>query len=340
MKNGLENCLNLCRNKHKVFGSKLISQSQISTTDSSIKKRQSIINHNKHYNINFILIFIISILLVKPTKENVFKDEDCIAENNKNFDFHKPYSRNIENPNQCTEKSPTCCYVEINYDYAGHLINNNFCVLLGGDVNLKIQELQGILTDQIRYYSNFIYNNYESITSIGNNLDFVFHENYTCYEREQDIDFYYYIQDNCAVTNSDGTCKIVNDLTYKDNYMKLLYEDITNNFCNNKDPLGNCINYKDSPDFNETGLTPLLEYLKASLDLYENSTDAYKVPEIDPVMEKKNNTELSKKFYQKCNPIVPAKVKIICPSSYVDGYFFNLNKYNHLFMIALIFLFF
>ena len=178
------------------------------------------------------------------------------------------------------------------------------------------------------------------ITSIGNNLDYVFYENYTCYERAHDIDYHYYSVDNCAFSNPDGTCKIVNDYTYKDNYMQLLYNNITKNFCNNKDELGNCVYYQQSPNYNETGLSPLLEYLKASLDLYDNSTDKYQKPLDDPIIEKKNNTELSTKFYAKCKPIIPAKVKIVCPSSYVDGYFFGVEKRNFVMVFALFLLLF
>lgn len=316
---------------------------------------QSFNNYNNHKNkytntnnilntknsiFHFFLFLIISFNLINQTTQKNFTDEDCIAENTKNFDFYKPISKLINNPSQCTEKSSACCYIEVNYDYAGHLIDNNFCVLLSGDVNARIQQITGILTDQIRYYSHFIYNNYNTLTSIGNNLAYIYHENYTCYERAKEIDYYYYSVDNCAFSNSDGTCKLVNDYTYKDNYVQLLYNNITKNFCNNKDELGNCVYYQQSPNYNETGLSPLLEYLKASLDLYDNSTDKYIEPADDPIEEQKNDTELSQKFYKNCKPIVPAKVKIVCPSSYVDAYFYGLGKGNFFLLILLLALIF
>jgi len=341
MKHEFENSLCVSNNQKLKTKNSCSKTIIITNTNKNLKNKKSLrINFNKSSIINFLLIFIISLNFIKPTIQKNFTNEDCIAENNKNFDFYKPYSRLINNPSQCTEKSSTCCYIEVNYDYAGHIVDNTFCVLLGGDVNVRIHQITGILTDQIRYYSDFIYNNYEMITSIGQNLDYVFHENYTCYERAQEIDFFYYVEDNCAVTNSDGTCKIVNDFTYKDNYLTLLYDNITSNFCNNRDPLGNCVYYNDSPNYNVTGLSPLLDYLKVSLNLYENSTDLYELPVDDPVEIKKNNTELSKKFYKKCKQIIPAKVKIVCPSSYIEGYFFGFKKQNFYTMIVLFFIFF
>jgi len=289
----------------------------------------------------FPFLFLVTLLLlINPTLQRNFTDDDCIYENNKNFDFYKPLSKLIDTSTKCTEKSNSCCYIEISYDYAGHLIDNSFCVLLGGDINSRIQQIIGVLTDQIRYYSNFIYNNWETITSIGDNLDYKYYENYTCYEQPQKIDYYSYAQDNCAYTNSDNTCKNVNDKTYSDNFSNVLYKNITKDFCNNRDELGNCVFYQQSPNYNESGLTPLLEYLKSSLDLDENSNDPFIEPAADPIEEKKNADEYSKKFYKNCKKIIPAKVKIICPSAYMNGFFFmfgNQNFFLILFLYLLIF---
>jgi len=301
------------------------------------------INHKyrtKNSKFQYLIFLIIFFNLIIKTYQQEYTDEDCIEENNKSFDFHKPTSRLISNPLQCTEKTSSCCYIEVNFDYAGHLIDNTFCVLLGGDINARIQQISGILTDQIRYYANFIYNKYTTITSIGNNLDYVFYENYTCYELAKEIDFYYYSEDNCAFSNPDGSCKVVNDFTYKNNYAKLLYKNITNNFCNNRDEFGKCVLYQQSPDYNETGLSPLMEYLKVSLDLNEDSTDKFEEPADDPIEAQKNNTELSKKFYAKCKPIIPATVKIICPSSYINGHFSFFRIANFALLISLLFIIF
>jgi len=290
----------------------------------------------------FYLYMYIFLIMIKSTLQNNFTDKDCVLENNKYFDFHKPYSKLIDNPIQCIEKSSSCCYIEISYDYAGHPIDNTFCVLLGGDINSRIQQITGILTDQIRYYAEFIYNNYQTLTSIGNNLNYEYYENYTCYDRSNEMDYYTYSEDNCAITNPDNTCKVLNDFKYIENYAKLLYINITKDYCNNRDEFGNCILYDQNPNFNNTGLTPLLDYLISALDIDEISNDEDKKINIDPdpIEKNKNNSILSTKFYKKCKPIVPAKVKIICPGTYISGYFNVLKLRNFLYVFFTFLLFY
>lgn len=282
-------------------------------------------------NLNYFLIYtIIVVNLFNFACSQAPTDADCIYQNTKNFDFYNPKSRLIDSPEQCTNLTSSCCYLEASYDFAGHQIENSFCVLLGGDINFRTQQIIGILTDHIRYHSKFIYENYGALTSIGNNLDYMYYSNYTCYERAQNIDYYHYVTDNCAFSNPDNTCSNVNDYSYSDKYKQLLYENITSNYCNNRDENNNCIYYQQNPNNNNSALSSLMEYLKVSLDVDDVLPDDD--DKNDPFIKKFNTTTFASNFYSNCKPIVPAKVRIVCPSSYVSGYF---NKFTKTYLLKL-----
>jgi hypothetical protein len=277
--------------------------------------------------------------IIQESESKIYTDKDCINENKKAFDFLNPKTKLISDPSQCTSKTSQCCYVEIKYKYGWTEISNNYCALLTGDINERIQEISGILTDQSRYYADFTYNNFPTLTSIGNNLDYIYYKDFICQLPPDPKEYYSYSNDNCALKNDDGTCRIVNDQIYADEYTKLLYSNFTVKYCNKKDENGNCLKIEDSINYNNDELNPLFNYLQENLiSLNNNSYSEYLLNKENESKQKMQNfNEYSKKFYSKCEKIKPAIVKIICPENYINA---NRIFFNKIFLLIAVFILF
>jgi hypothetical protein len=278
---------------------------------------------------------------IKPeetiNESKIYTDIDCINENKKSFDFLNPKTKLIQNPSQCTTKTSKCCYVEITYQYGWTEISNNYCALLTGDINERIQEISGTLTDQSRYYADFTYNNFPTLTSIGNNLDYIYYKDFKCQTPAKANEYYSYSNDNCALKNDDDTCRIVNDEIYFNEYTKLLYSNITANFCNKKNSNGKCLKIEEGDNYNNDEINPLFNYLQENL--ISNSNNSYfenmENQKDEKMQEIINNNEYSKKFYAKCERVKPANVKIICPETYTSA---RRVFFNEIFLIFTIFI--
>lgn len=272
---------------------------------------------------------LLTIFLTKFTKsQTIYTDKDCINENTNNLDFLNPRSKLIKDPNQCITKGSQCCYVEVNYEYGWTEISNNYCALLTGNIEQRIQQISGTLTDQSRYYADFTYNNFQELTSIGNNLDYIYYKDFTCQTPPDEREYYSYANDNCALQNEDGTCRIVNDKIYANEYTKVLYNNYTASYCTKKDPKGKCLGVEQDKNFNPSGMNPLMDLLEASLISEDGKTPEEINRENQQKQENEmiNYNEYSQNFYAKCTKVQPAKVRIICPESYIDGSRILLNK--------------
>jgi hypothetical protein len=226
---------------------------------------------------------------------------------------------NLTDPYTCTQISQSCCFISIKYSFNSRPVEETHCFPLTGQPSSWINKIKNIIKDDMMYYANFTNDFSQTIKSIGGNLVYNFYKNYTCMELHPLKDYSDYHIRTCAAFDANGLCLFENDEEYFEKYAKVLYENVTSDYCFNYDDNGNCIYYKDNSQPEK--LLPLLEILKHDLIQEEQLLD-----EID----KRNKTVYN--WPQPCKPIPEVNVNIICPQEYISAR--NMSS-SFLFLILL-----
>lgn len=258
----------------------------------------------------FILVYISN--FVKPVDKRSSNQKSCILANS-NWD--SIYSRNnmILDPYTCNSISDDCCHFYMNYTFNYFPIEKSYCFIMTGKPESWMRKFKNIYQDEQMWYSNNFDDKYNTYQNIGNSLEYIYYENYTCLETYPDTDFSSYNYTNCAIFNSDGSCKIVNDYLNFHIFMKNLYKETSSQACTAYDELGKCKDFQTDPKSNNTALSPLLEILKKD---YFHSLDNTNINDTIP-----NNSlqESYNKWPSPCRNISSIKIKITCSPAYSDG---------------------
>lgn len=263
----------------------------------------------------FIITMIFSIDLIKCSDSKVKeKSKQCLQAGlfwSSIYEVKNP--NNVTDSYVCTQISKSCCYINIKYSYNSRNMDQNLCFPLTGQPSSWIRLLKNQLKDELMYYANSTNDNWQVYKSIGGNLVYTYYQNYTCTDLHPIEDYSSYEIINCAAFNSDGSCRFQKDIRYFENFAKVLYENVTSDYCFNFDEKGNCINYKDKAQPKE--LNNLLEILKHDFNIDKN---------IQKVDDKFNNKTIYN-LPRPCKPIPEVKVEITCPPEYTSGNFITLS---------------
>jgi len=288
----------------------------------------------KNYSTFFtILILFATTKLIQTAQKRSDSDIQCITQNTY-WDSIISKEDFIKDPSVCHNISYDCCYISIKYTYGIVPIDKSYCFTMAGKVESWIKKFTNLFTDELMWYANNTYNNFEVYKSIGNNLDYIYYANYTCTTPHPIEDYSNYDLMRCALLNADGSCKIFNDADNFDAFVENLYKNITISKCDKLDEDGNCINYAN-PDYkyeNSSDLIPLLENLKISLKFDEEDTNNLN----SKLYNTENKSQTDSKWEKSCEPIPLVTVTVKCPDGYSNSIYFKFNYY--VFYLVLIFL--
>jgi hypothetical protein len=282
-----------------------------------------------------ILILFAMIKLSKPSKKRSDSDIQCISQNTywesiiSKEDF-------IKDPTTCHNISDDCCYINIKYTYNIIPFEKSYCFTMSGNVDSWIKKFTNLFRDELMWYANKTYHNFEEYKLIGNNLDYVYYANYYCMTPHPIEDYSTYDISRCALFNDDRTCAIFNDVENFDAFVENLYRNITLGMCSGIDRNGYCINYA-KPDYkseNSSELIPLLETLKSSLKFEEEEVTSEN--QVAENVDNNNDALTESKWDKPCEPIPLVTVTVKCPDAYSISSYFKLNYF--MLYVALIFL--
>lgn len=259
----------------------------------------------------YILVNIVMLISCSQSRSN--NETQCITANN-NWDFMNSHVDMIPDSSVCTSISTSCCHIKIAYVYNEMVFNNSYCFTISGLISDWEAKFTNYYNDELMWLGNYFMANQAQYSDIGNNLNYTW-DNYTCMQTHNASEFSTYYLTHCGLFDSDGTCAIMNNDTYFNDFVKVLYKNTTDGLCNNVDPVtGNCITYTEYE--NDTALDPLLNVLKEGLKLDANTTTSQTGDLI--VQQRKpqsNNTS--------CRPTPKVTVEIICSDQYVASSFIN-----------------
>lgn len=278
-------------------------------------------DHIKHLRgLSILKIIIFSWLIVK---NNCIKDSEvqCILQNTY-WDSIISKEDFIKDPSQCHNVSSNCCYMNLNYTYNAIPFNFSYCFTMKGRVEDIVRKFLYLLQDDLRWYANSTYNNFQIFKSVGNNLEYVYYSNYTCTTPDPYKLYNSYDITFCALFNADGSCAIVNDDENFNQFVLNMYQNATSSQCGFTAEDGTCLGIGNLNLLNSTSssLVPLLENLKIALNV---DGGGYPIS---------NGTKL----ITGCQPIPIVNVKVICPDTYTVSSYFKVC--NYLLYLVLLFL--
>ncbi len=227
------------------------------------------------------------------------------------FETHNP--SNLTDPYICNQISRSCCYISIKYSFNTVPIEQTYCFPLTGNSPDWIRMLKNQYSDELMYYANMTNDFYYLYKSIGGNLVFSYYQNYSCMDLHPLNDYSNYAFLNCAAFDQNGTCRVQKDEDYFNQFTQMLYQNVSDSYCNNYDVNGNCIDYKKDPTSDPTALQPLLDVLKQDLAVEEDIQQNQKLL---------NQNKTGYNWPTPCKPIPQVKIEIICPPEYtaVSGF--------------------
>lgn len=268
-------------------------------------------------------MLVITFTFVAGAGPAVIKDKDqasCLLQNSINYD-NRLASTLISDPTNCTTIINSCCYARIQYNYGDMPYNDTFCFVMSGDPKDFYNTINNWINDEVKWYSNYTYNNYAGLSSIGNNLNYTYYSNYSCYNPPAPQDFSNYYPSRCMSYDANGTCLIQADDNNFNQFVTNIFTTVTSSFCNsiNADT-GLCDSYivSKNPNGNDPELNPLLTELIKSLSVDQanntNSTTDNSTTNGTGSTSVNNNG-----WPNDCKPQVIAVVTIICPDNYTSG---------------------
>ena len=282
---------------------------------------------NDHFNLlrrlSILKIIILSCLTLK-TLCRTDTEIQCILQNTY-WDSTISKGDFIKDPSQCHNVSSNCCYMNLNYTYNTVPFNFSYCFTLTGNVEDIVRKFLFLLQDDLRWYADYTYNNFQIFQSVGNNLNYVYYSNYNCTTPDPYQQYNSYDITFCALFNADGSCAIVNDDQNFNQFVLNMYQNVTVGQCGFTTQDGTCLGIGNLNLLNSTSsaLVPLLENLKIALNV-----DGGGIP-ISNVTQPPMN----------CQPIPIVNVNVICPDTYgVSSYFKVCNYLLYLVLLFLIYI--
>ena len=253
-----------------------------------------------------IIIHLILLIYIKSG------EEQCIIQNQKNFNMN---SESVKvSVVDCLNASSNCCYAYIKYKIGSTMMENSYCSIVQGDIDTFARTLRTKYSDELKWYAEDTYNNYERFSEIGNNLNYKYYANYTCYIPPKIEEYSTYNDSICAKFDYNNKCEALNDYDNFDNFIKLLYDEVVFSKCNNYNYNEECISPFDSKYSNDQSLQPLLDVLIKSLNI---NNDTY----IEDVTEEKKGWPIE------CQPIPDISIQIKCNENYSESQYITLNTY-------------
>ena len=182
-------------------------------------------------------------------------------------------------PSDCTSIAIDCCYVYINYKLGITPMENTYCTTLRTSKEKFQKQVYDMYSDEVKWYANDTYFNYDRYSTIGSNLNYNYYSNYKCFNPPKPEDFSTYPKSICAKFSPDGKdCLITNDQDKFDKFVENLYEELIIGYCDNAETP--CLNpYNEKTQKNDM-LMPLFEELRKSLKV-GNDTHSKKIYDTD-----------------------------------------------------------
>jgi hypothetical protein len=285
-------------------------------------------------NIQFLLgpLFILIYLsdLMKSADKRSVNQKSCILANS-NWDSIYSRSNMIPDPSTCTTIADDCCHFYLSYKYNYIPVEKSYCFTMTGKPEAWLKKFNNLYQDEQIWLSSFFNNNYELFHNVGNSLEYIYHQNYTCLETFPATAFSTYNFTNCAVFNTDGSCKIQNDYNNFQNFITDLYQNVSTKACTGYDELGKCKEFQSDPKSNNTALFPLLEILKK--DYFHSLENG------DGNLSTNNDTSNEiNKWPGPCRNISSVKIKITCSPAYTQGNFIIFSLYKIIFFFIFVLL--
>jgi hypothetical protein len=266
--------------------------------------------------------------LKKITKVSLVDEElNCIAYNQQGFNAFGMNDYTIA-PTDCLDIVSNCCYARIKLNYGQIPVDNSYCFLLNANKEKFFKRVIDKYTDEMRWFSQQTYGMYQQYQNLGNNLNYTYWMNHTCYEQPKAEDFSSYAVEQCALYDEKGNCTISNDQDGFDTFVKSVYNMATSSVCNTVNSDGSCIDPYTPKYQNNDSLIPLLELMKKGLSVDgSNSTST---------VTQDNNTK-NKKWPNDCQPIPAVEIQLQCPDTFVSGRYISANL--GMLVLAIIFIF-
>lgn len=272
-------------------------------------------------NASIIFTTIIFSLMIRLSYTSISRSNaeiQCIQVNTY-WDSILSTDNNIKDPTSCHKISDSCCYIHIKYRYNDITpFENSYCFTMTGKKDSWIDKFTNLYKDELMWYANFTYNNFEIYESIGNNLNYAFYANYTCIETHPYEDYSTYNITQCALFNDDYTCLIKNDENNFQNFVEDLYRIVTKDKCGGYQFEDGCVNYNNE-GLNTFKMNGLVENLKIALDVDNN--------EEEEILDSDMGGNKNFKWNLPCKPVPLVTVSIECPAGYSISTYFKINYF-------------
>jgi hypothetical protein len=174
--------------------------------------------------------------------------------------------------------------------------------------------------DEIRYYANQTYLNYQKFSMIGQNLNYTYYSNYNCYNPPKVEDYSGYTDSICAKFNSNGQCVLTNDINKFNLFVDNLYQHLSSIDCDDIDSV--CRNPFDPSTQNNDKLTPLVDALVYALG-------------VGNVTQNNIDVQVSSGWPKECEDLPIANVRVVCDDNFVSGSFLKVFVYTTILLIYL-----